>query len=343
MIAWIPRELAELFASEPLLARSYLAGGCVRDHLLGLPVQDFDIEVHGVGYAELAAALSRHGRTDLVGRSFGVIKLTLPSKSTHDFTLPRRDSKTAPGHKGFEIAIDPAMTPREAAARRDYTLNALMVEPRTGELLDFHGGRADLEARVLRHTSAAFADDPLRVLRGLQFCARFGLRAAPETLALCRSIRHTLAELAIERVCGEWTKWAEKGSTPSLGLGFLRDSGWLDGFGELATLDAQAFDRTAGALDHYAAERGPGRSVAGAFALLLDELGEAEAERFCASIGLSNDTLRRVRALHAARARAREEPTDAGLRRLAAALAPESIEAFARVAAARVATRGSAQ
>jgi tRNA nucleotidyltransferase (CCA-adding enzyme) len=335
VIDWIPAELAALFEREPLLARSYLAGGCVRDHELGLPVTDFDVEVYGTDYAALAHALAAHGRTDLVGRSFGVVKLTLPSRNSYDFTLPRRDSKIAAGHKGFEIAVDPAMTPRDAAARRDFTLNALMVEPRTGELLDFFNGRADLRARVLRHTSGAFADDPLRVLRGMQFCARFELAAAPETLALCRSIRHTFAELPAERVCGEWLKWAEKGAAPSRGLAFLQSSGWLEHFDALAGLDAPAFERTSRALDRYAGDRSAGRSAPGAFALLLDLADEPAAERFCASIGLSNDATRRTLALHRSRARAADEPTDVHVRRLAVALEPESIDAFARIAAAR--------
>lgn len=342
MIDWIPGELAALIEREPLLARCYLAGGCVRDRLLGLPIADFDIEVYGTEYATLAAALGAHGRTDLVGRSFGVVKLTLPSRRSYDFTLPRRDSKTAPGHKGFEIAVDPAMEPREAAARRDFTVNALMVEPRSGELLDFFGGRADLDARVLRHTSAAFADDPLRVLRGMQFCARFALVGAPQTLALCRSIRHTFAELAPERVRGEWLKWAEKGIAPSLGLAFLRDSGWIEHFDALAALDAATFEHTADALDRYARDPSPGRGAPAAFALLLDAVDAAAVEPFGASIGMSNDELRRTRLLQGARARAALEPTDALVRRLAAELEPETIESFARIAAARDATRAHA-
>ncbi len=188
MSAFIPEELVAMLRATAELQRSYLVGGGVRDWLLGIPNKDFDIEVFGVSYEQLAAGLAQWGRTDLVGRSFGVVKLTTGGGRTYDFSIPRRDSKVAPGHKGFEISFDPSITLEEAAARRDFTINALMFDPRRGEVLDFFGGRADLERRVLRHTSAAFSEDPLRVLRGMQFIARFGLAPAPETVELCRRI-----------------------------------------------------------------------------------------------------------------------------------------------------------
>jgi tRNA nucleotidyltransferase (CCA-adding enzyme) len=125
---------------------------------LGQPGKDIDVEVFGVSYEQLAAALAPWGRTDLVGRSFGVVKLTTPAGSTYDFTVPRRDSKVAPGHKGFKIAFDPGITPEDAAARRDFTINSLMFDPRQDEVLDFFGGREDLKNRVLRHTTEAFTE-----------------------------------------------------------------------------------------------------------------------------------------------------------------------------------------
>src|SRR5437773_539440 len=215
MNTFLPAELVRILGETPELKQAFLVGGCVRDWLRGKPQKDFDLEVFGVSYEKLASALSAWGRTDLVGRSFGVVKLTLASGETFDFSIPRRDSKVAAGHKGFEIESDPAITPREAAARRDFTINALMFDPRRQELLDFFGGRTDLEWRVLRHTSPAFVEDPLRVLRGMQFAARFNLKAAPETIDLCRSIQATYHELAVERVRDEWFKWAEKSVVPS--------------------------------------------------------------------------------------------------------------------------------
>src|SRR5688572_10151929 len=169
----VPDELARILRGTPELREAYLVGGCVRDALLRLPQKDFDIEVFGTSYEQLTKALERWGKIDLVGRSFGVVKLTAPIGSVYDFTVPRRDSKIAPGHKGFEITFDPNITPRDAAARRDFTINALMFDPRSQQVLDFFGGAEDLRTRTLRHTTDAFTEDPLRVLRGMQFAARF--------------------------------------------------------------------------------------------------------------------------------------------------------------------------
>jgi len=232
----LPAELAAILQQTPELQRSYLVGGCVRDWLLELPNKDYDIEVFGLSFEELAAVLSRWGRTDSVGRSFGVIKLRSASGHTYDFSIPRRDSKVAPGHKGFHVTFDPAITLAEAAARRDFTVNALMFDPRRQEVLDFFGGRRDLQQRVLRHTSAAFAEDPLRVLRGMQFAARFDLTPAPETIELCRGICASYGELAGERVRDEWFKWAEKSVVPSRGLRFLLETGWMKHFPEVQAL-----------------------------------------------------------------------------------------------------------
>jgi tRNA nucleotidyltransferase (CCA-adding enzyme) len=232
----LPTELTHLLAETPELARAFLVGGCVRDALLGLPVKDFDVEVFGVSYERLTKALRRWGRVDFVGQSFGVAKLTTGSGLAYDFAIPRRDRKVALGHKGFAVEFDADITPQEAASRRDFTINALMFDPRRGEVLDFFGGQADLRGRVLRHTSGAFVEDPLRVLRGMQFAARFDLRPAPETIALCRSIKASFRELAVERVGEEWFKWAAKSAVPSVGLRFLADTEWIEHFPELAAL-----------------------------------------------------------------------------------------------------------
>src|SRR5947209_15144657 len=142
MMSTLPEKLARILRETPALRDSYLVGGCVRDALLGIAQKDFDIEVFGISPAELAEVLARHGRIDVVGRSFGVIKLTLPGVGTFDFSVPRRDSKVAPGHKGFEITFDAGITPEEAAGRRDFTINSLMYDPRREQVLDFYGGIA---------------------------------------------------------------------------------------------------------------------------------------------------------------------------------------------------------
>lgn len=228
--------LRRILRETPELKHAHLVGGCVRDWLLGLPAKDIDVEVYGVGYDELAKGLSKWGATDFVGRSFGVVKLRLPDGDTCDFSIPRRDSKVGPGHTGFRLEFDPGISPREAAARRDFTINAIAWDPHSRAILDFFDGQADLRNRVLRHTSPAFPDDPLRVLRGMQFAGRFRLSAAPETVCLCRDIRDGFAELAVERVAEEWLKWAAKSALPSAGLRFLANAGWLEHFPEIAAM-----------------------------------------------------------------------------------------------------------
>jgi tRNA nucleotidyltransferase (CCA-adding enzyme) len=233
----MPPELERILRETPELRRAFLVGGCVRDALLGLPAgKDFDVEVFGADYRTLLEALSRWGRTDLVGRSFGVIKLSTGSGHNYDFTLPRKDSKAAPGHKGFEVEFDPAMTPQEAAARRDFTINSILYDPRARQVIDFFGGIADLKNRVLRHTSDSFVEDPLRVLRGMQFAGRFDLRADPATIALSRGIKSSFPELPVERVREEWFKWAQLSAAPSAGLRFLAASEWIDHFPEIKAL-----------------------------------------------------------------------------------------------------------
>lgn len=215
--------------------RPRLVGGCVRDWLLGLESKDFDVEVAGVTFETLHAALAPFGATDVVGRSFGVVKLRLDGRE-YDFSLPRRESKTGAGHRGFAVEPDPGLSDAEAAARRDFTLNAIAYDPFADALIDPLGGERDLRARRLRHAGPSFADDPLRVLRAFQFAARFDLSLDPETAALCRAIADTYAELPVERVWIEWDKWAVKAAKPARGLAVLEESGWLRHFPEIAAL-----------------------------------------------------------------------------------------------------------
>ncbi len=238
----LPAELERLLRDVPALSRAYLVGGCVRDALLGISHKDFDFEVYGVDYETLARQLATHGRVDRVGKSFGVIKFTGSGGGQWDFSLPRRDSKISAGHQGFKVEFDPGIEPREAASRRDFTINAVMFDPRSGEYLDYFGGRADLQKRILRHTSPAFTEDPLRVMRGMQFASRLDLTPAPETVELCRSIAPTFHELAVERVGMEWFKWASASRRPSAGLRFLKATGWLRHFPEIAALDGTPQD-----------------------------------------------------------------------------------------------------
>ncbi len=212
--------------------RAWVVGGAVRDALLGGAVHELDVEVHGIEAADLEDLLSSRFDLDPVGRSFGVLKLR---GLALDVSLPRTESKSGLGHRGFLVRSDPHLGLDAAARRRDFTINAIAYDPLTGELADPLGGRTDLRERRLRHCSPAFGEDPLRVLRGMQFAARFELDADPATLALCRTIEPE--GLAGERIWLEWRKLLLLGRTPSRGLRFLKDTGWLRHFAPLAALD----------------------------------------------------------------------------------------------------------
>jgi len=215
--------------------RGLLVGGAVRDALLGLEQKDFDIEVYGISYDRLADFLSRYGRVDLVGKSFGVIKLSAVDSMSVDFSIPRRESKTGPHHRGFLTTFDESVTPREAAARRDFTINAIAYDPIRSEVSDFFGGREDLRKRVLRATSSAFSEDPLRVLRGMQFACRFDLTLDPATAEVSRSIVAEYATLARERIAEEFMKWTGA-SRPGRIAEYLTATGWIVHFPEIGAL-----------------------------------------------------------------------------------------------------------
>lgn len=218
--------------------RPLLVGGLVRDALLGRPEgKDLDIEVFGLGIDALVETLSGQGKVHQVGRSFGVLKMQLEDGSDLDVSLPRRESKEGRGHKGFLVEPDPTMSLREAALRRDFTCNAMAWDPASEELIDHFGGCKDLEDRVLRATSERFAEDPLRVLRGMQLAGRFAMRAEPGTLDLCRRLASEAETLATERVWGEWHKWAGRATAPAYGLELLRDAGWRALYPELEALE----------------------------------------------------------------------------------------------------------
>ena len=207
--------------------RALLVGGYVRDELLGRAPKDADIEVYGLEALDLRATLEQLGRVDCVGESFRVYKLVWHARKIRqelDVSLPRRDRKIGEGHKGFEVEGDPFASFEDAARRRDFTLNAILRDPLTDEIIDPFGGREDLENRVLRAVDAAhFGEDSLRVLRAMQFAGRFGLSIEAATATLCRNTR--LDDLPAERVWGEWEKWLMKSPRPSLGLRAGRDIG----------------------------------------------------------------------------------------------------------------------
>ena len=215
----LTREIAEAVHAEG--GRALVVGGWVRDRLIGRESKDIDIEVFGVPAARLRELLESLGRIELVGESFQVFKL-----GEIDVSLPRRESKTGRGHKGFEIAGDPSMSIEEAARRRDFTINAISWDPLTGEYLDPFDGRRDLERRLLRVVDrTTFADDSLRVLRAIQFAARFELALDDDTREICKRI--PLDDLPAERIWGEFEKLLAA-PKPSIGFALALDLGVVD-------------------------------------------------------------------------------------------------------------------
>jgi tRNA nucleotidyltransferase (CCA-adding enzyme) len=205
--------------------RALIVGGWVRDRLRQHPSKDIDIEVFGVPQAQLPALLAPVGRVEPVGQSCPVYKVAAPGAAGDiDVALPRRESKKGRGHKGFEVEGDPSMTFAEAARRRDFTVNAIAWDPLTDGYEDPFEGRADIDRRVLRAVDlTTFGDDTLRVLRAVQFAARFEFTLDDETAALCRTI--ALDDLPPERIWGEIEKLLLQAARPSIGLALALDLG----------------------------------------------------------------------------------------------------------------------
>src|SRR3989454_7399998 len=222
--------------------RAMLVGGSVRDQLLGIESKDFDIEVYGLDPQRLRTVLEQLAPVNTVGEHFSVYKLVFyrpappqtddseQSLSDHtqqqrfeiDVSLPRRESKSGHGHRGFVIEGDPAMSFEEAARRRDFTINAILYDPLTGEIIDPFGGGEDLKQRILRAVAAdTFVEDSLRVLRAVQLAARFEMTIDRQTIDLCRTIE--LSDLPRERIWGEIEKLLTLSQHPSIGLDVARE------------------------------------------------------------------------------------------------------------------------
>ncbi|MBN1585380.1 hypothetical protein JW899_03370 [Candidatus Uhrbacteria bacterium] len=212
--------------------RALLVGGSVRDVFFGKIAKDFDVEVYGLSPERLEEIVGEFVRSaglervSEVGKAFGILKIPLGHGLDLDLSLPRTDSKIGEGHRGFAVKTDPDMGVAEAAKRRDFTMNALAADPLTGELFDFCGGVEDIRNRRLRVTDPErFRDDPLRVLRGLQFIGRFGLAVEPKSAAIMREMAPLVRELPKERIIDEWRKLLLKSERPSLGLAAGMDMG----------------------------------------------------------------------------------------------------------------------
>ena len=203
--------------------RALLVGGCVRDELMGVQPKDWDLEVYNLDSVRLREVLDQFGPVNVVGEAFTVYKLG----QDLDVSIPRRERKSGRGHKGFVIEGDPSMSIEEATQRRDFTINAILQDPLTGEFIDPYHGLLDLEWRHLRAVSAkTFAEDSLRVLRAAQFAARFEFDVLDDTVALCREI--DLTDLPAERIWGELEKLLLRAAHPSIGLEWLRTLGAIE-------------------------------------------------------------------------------------------------------------------
>jgi len=259
--------------------RALVVGGFVRDALLGKHPKDADLEVYGLSPERLKDLLEQqynpeemtegagaekrpHSRVKTAGADFGIIKVALGQGIDLDVSIPRRESKIGTGHRGFEINSDPAMTIEEAARRRDFTMNAICADPITGEVFDPFGGISDIKNRLLRVTDRErFQDDPLRVLRAVQFVGRMGLTVDPDSFELMREMvgRGDMEQLTKERVTEEWKKLLLKAPQPSLGLDLVRRLGMIERqYPELKPLlpaegqEPEAWKELSGAMDAMA-------------------------------------------------------------------------------------------
>lgn len=220
-------------------AKAIIVGGSVRDHFLKLPIKDYDVEVYGLSsLGKLEKILSRYGSVNLVGKSFGVLKFCYQGEE-YDFSFPRRDEKVARGHRGFDVVIDSGMDFYQASIRRDFTINAMGYDIESQQFLDPYDGMEDITQKRVQHIDdTTFVEDPLRVYRAVQFCARFGYDLHPKTAQLCKDMisNAALDELPKERIYTEWTKLLLKSPKPSIGLELIRELGLLSYFPELQAL-----------------------------------------------------------------------------------------------------------
>ena len=203
--------------------RALLVGGCVRDELMGVEPKDWDVEVYGIEPEKLKELLETFGAVHTVGEAFTVYKLG----PDLDVSIPRRERKTGRGHKGFVVEGDPSMSFEEACKRRDFTVNAILKDPLTNEIIDPYDGQKDIEQKILRMVSPeTFPEDSLRVLRAAQFAARLEFDIESKTVEVCKQI--DLTDLPAERIWGEMEKLLLRAQKPSIGLKWFYELGVVE-------------------------------------------------------------------------------------------------------------------
>ena len=217
-------------------AKPIIVGGAVRDYLLNKEIKDYDIEVFNIdSLEELQNILSEFGSVNIVGKSFGVVKLKVDNLE-FDFSLPRVEKKINKGHKGFSVKLKPNISFKQAALRRDCTINAMGWDIVEKKLLDPFGGKKDLFTKTLQIVDKnSFIEDPLRVYRAVQFAARFNLKLSPQTKEAILKIKKSgeLESLPKERIFSEFNKFLLKAKKPSIALELLKELNLLDYFLEL--------------------------------------------------------------------------------------------------------------
>jgi len=222
-------------------AKAIVVGGSVRDHFLELPIKDYDVEVYGLdSLDDLEDILSQYGSVNLVGKSFGVLKFVYEGEE-YDFSFPRTEQKVSEGHRGFDVTCDGALSYKEASLRRDFTINAMGYDIEEKAFIDPYGAKDDIKRKTLRHINdETFKEDPLRVYRAVQFCARFSYVLADETEILCKEMveQGMLEELPKERIYTEFKKLLLKSPKPSVGFEFMRELGMLKYYPELEAIVA---------------------------------------------------------------------------------------------------------
>ena len=236
----IPKVLEDiLYNLQELGARPILVGGCVRDHFLNIPVKDYDVEIFGIdSYETIENSLKKFGSVKLVGKSFGVLTLRV-DKYDFDFALPRTEKKIGNTHQDFEVITDANLSFKEAAIRRDFTINAIGYDFSKKKFLDPFNGIKDLEKKLIKHIDdKTFIEDSLRVYRAVGFASRFDFKIEEKTKELCKQIISSgeLEYLPKERIFEELKKLFLKSSRPSVGFELIRQLGILKYFPELNAL-----------------------------------------------------------------------------------------------------------
>ena len=216
--------------------RAFYVGGYVRDLLLNIPNKDIDIEVHGIAEKDLVAILNEIGEVDYYGRSFGIYALR---HEDIEVALPRSEKVLGTGHRDFEISVDPDMGYKNAALRRDFTINALMMDVLSHEILDYFNGTYDLNKGIIRHVNdVSFVEDPLRVYRAAQFASRFGFKIDERTVELCKGIDTFV--LSRERIEEELKKALLKAERAEIFFECLKEMNqkdvWFKGVNNLSCL-----------------------------------------------------------------------------------------------------------